>query len=510
MRRSALGFLVFLVAAGALRAEEEPPRVVLRTPDPATEKRIVREYITNDGLGAGSNLRRNAVRKELVEIGFWAVPYLAAATRAKGRNSRVRMNAILTLALIGDRRCLPQLRRVAEEDDDAYVRQTATLGLGLFRDTDSLPLLRKLLNDPDRRRAYQPAAALALAKLRHPEAASTLEALAPELARGKRLAAAILLGAAIASPNARRSCLRHLGHKEKLVRRAAATGLLIRPVRAAGAKELLDLEKRTDDPLVVHVLGAIERSDEIRARLLAIARSSKRKDDERVAALIQLAREPGRMETYPTLKRALNGERANTALAGALLFALARTDHEKSVDDLLRVVRSGTDLRRFYAVVALIDAVARLEPHPRKKGILDEIKRVSGDDPQMLALRLLAGDIGYRKGPAVGERVSEVLDGIVDPKKLRLHRAWEERRWDLVNRLLLFIFALDDLVQQYDSGKVGRTQESSVKPGQTASGGSGANATPEELDLLDFFAQRPYFGPDDLGGMKERTKAGDG
>ncbi|HEX5138116.1 MAG TPA: hypothetical protein VFY93_14165, partial [Planctomycetota bacterium] len=101
MRRLPALLLVLLAAPGVRADPAETPFLVLREPDPETEKEIKRDLITEKSLGGSV---RRQTRETLAKIGPWCVPYLATALRKE--NARIKLNAVLTLAMIRDPRGL--------------------------------------------------------------------------------------------------------------------------------------------------------------------------------------------------------------------------------------------------------------------------------------------------------------------------------------------------------------------------------------------------------------------
>jgi HEAT repeat protein len=501
-----------LAASPGLRAQEaETPFLVFREPDPETEKEITRELITPKALGDHTPQRRREVRERLAsEIGPWSVRFLGGALAGRKRHSsaRIRMNAAITLAMLSDPRGLDALRRAATGDEDPWVRRAAALAVGPFRSPADVATLRG--PKVDRR-----AAAPALAKLRHPDAVAILKAMAEYLPKDEHEGAAVLLAAAIATPDV--ALVPYLeGEKARLVQQAAATGLTLRPLPPRRAGELLAVFPRLAGParvMAIRALGAIrERPDDVRALLLDIARRDG-PAEERIAALLEL--DEGRAQDLDPLRKAYGKiEGRNEPIVAALLFAMARTGELAAADELLGVVRSGSDFLRFYAAASLLHAHG-----PRE--ILDERIRVAVtgmkgskglEELAVLAQRLAA------TAPAARQAAFADLRKVEDPRNLRLFSfTREERNWREANRLLAQIFQLDEVLVQFDSARPGRKPESALGG---AGGGEGAgegrsapSGTNEEQDLFDLllppvvpapgdrpYPERPpYFGPGDLG-----------
>ena len=93
----------------------------------------------------------------------------------------------------------------------------------------------------------------------------------------------------------------------------------------------------------------------------------------------------------------------------------------------------------------------------------------------------------------------EGLAAVGDPRNLHLFdRTREERAWALLNSMLPYILELDDVavdLEKHDSSTPPRAEPGSNKKDE---GGS-----EEELDLIDFLREKPYFVPADLGDPEE-------
>lgn len=520
MRRCA--FLLALLAGSAgLSAEEEAltPFLVFREPDPATKKRIQRDLITEKQLAGRVPDVRRATREELAAIGPWCVPFLADALygRARQSSARIRLNAVIALALIRDPRGLDALRGAAAKDDDISVRRAATLVIPLFGcrgeprgRPDDFATLDGILKTP---RGEWRCTAPAIAKLRHRDGPAFLNAAAEKLPRDEHDAAAILLAAAIAGPDA--PLVAHLEDKADLVQEACAAGLAVRPLPPARVGELLAALKRTKlsgtaRVLAIRALGAITpRPPEAQAALLDLA-AGDGPAAERIAAVLELA---GRADELDALRKAYRRVAGrNDPIVAALLFALARTRQKEAFDELLGVVQNESDQLRFYAAASLL-YVCAFEPE------IDDPDRILAPvaglkAPQMGALAGLATRL--RRGKDL-DAVRKDIRGLEDPRDLRLFSCTrEERNWLEVNRLLARIFELREVLNQFDSTRPGRVPESALGGGtggdETHKAASGSD---EEQDLFDLLLppklaapegqppypeRKAYFGPGDLGG----------
>lgn len=502
MRR--LAFLGILLAAspGALGDEAETPFLIFREADAPTKKRIERDLVTEKQLGGIVADTRRQAREELARIGPWAVPFLSTALgKASGR---IRLNAAITLMLIRDPRGLPALRAAAKEDNDIFVRRAATLALGTFEHPEDFEKLRETRDGP---RGEWRAVAPALARLRHRDSRAILKAAAgPKSLRAMdaRDAAAVVLASAIAGPDAPPTDL--LEHEEKLVQEAAAIGLALRPLPPDRAGEIIrKLERskteKTARVLAIRALAAIQpRPPEVEAKLLDIAC---RDGDaaERIAALVELE---GGAAQYDALAKAYGKvEERNDPIAAALLFALARTGHEKAILTLRDVVRRGSPFLQSYAGASLLYANG---PALLEEPIREEVAALGGE-LQRIA-QMMAGS-------KHGEAPFAELRAIKDQRNLGLFLFRKDRNWLEVNRLLARILEIDPVLVHFE-GETGRTPESPFGGG----GGGGADArklpsgSAEEQDLFDLLlpsevdppsglaypARAPYFGPGDLGG----------
>ena len=491
-----------LLCTPGLARDGRPPLLIFREPDRRTAREIDHELVDPKGIGSSTRAKRTEARARLIEIGAWTVPFLSRAV-AEGDGVRIPMNAIMVLARIGDPQCLPKLRLAAERNRDPYIRQTACLSIGLFRDAHDSALLQRLLLDEDHKRRQQRAAALALAKLRTAEGGIVLLATVHDLPRETHEAAAVVLAAAIATPQFDATAL--LDHEERLVRRAALTALLIRPLHADEIGKLVARMRRPEDKrlrdLQYDALSAVKARDEsIRKRLLDCATKTREKSGARIAALLGLAAEWNVTSSYPPLKSLFRGlQGRNDPVFGALQLALLSTGEPKAVDDLLRLLQ-GSDRNEGCAVGILLDfLVQRDVDDATRDRILDRVERRRGRTKDALLLRLM--DLARTlRDPALSptearEKVRTGLREIVDPYGLHLwDRTPEERRWARINDLLGQIFELDDLPDYGDPLSRAKTPVA----GHGGGGQQGKSGKPEEQDLLDFLREKAYFGPEDL------------
>jgi HEAT repeat protein len=522
VRRCAFLLAVLVGSTGSAK-EPDPPFLILPTPDPATEKEIRNELVNQKALGDHVALERVRARERLAYLGPWTVPYLVEAV-LKEKNNRVRMNAVLTLALIRDPRGLDALLAAAAGDSDRWVRRAAILALGTFRSEGTADALRRLLDDT-KPGAPRSAAALALAKIRAPAAAEALPAKAENLPADEHEAAALLLAAAIARPV--EGILERLASSKesrRLVHEAAATALTIRPLPAERAKELLAQLDRTrfdgtTRVMIIRALGAIQpRPDEVRAKLIDLARRDNPAAEERIAALLEFE---GRAEEYDALKKAYSRiEGRNDPLVAVLLFAMARTREPAAFAEVEKVVRSGPDQMAYYAGASLLHVATFSAPplDAMTRGRLTKPVRDRRSDWERLAA--VADNV------AVGRATISDFRKLDDPRSLHLFDLTPgERPWREVNRLFARIFELDKVLDAFDTARPYRVPESPFGGGGGGGGGETERKAPggttEEQDLFDILLppappappeehpdyfgkdgppeRPPYFGPEDLG-----------
>jgi len=496
--------------------DDATPLIFFRKPDRATDRLIRDDLISGNGIGAGTRDKRAAARCKLIVIDAWAVPYLAEALhgRRKQGDAMVRMNAAATLARILDPRALPQLRGACtKKEKDRWVRRFAVLSLGLYRRAEDIDVLADVLKDRDKK-DRDPAAALALGKIPYSTATNALLSRLVKPPRDKHLTGALLIAATIRSPETPAGELRFLQHKERLVQRVAAACLLIRPatpqqtealikiVGERGYREVLELQ--------FHALSLVPaRTPEIREALLDCAVKTKFKTGARVAALIGLADEWNVTANFARLHgRYRSAKGRNDAVVAALLHAMVRTGNPKAIEICRKVIKTGSPALRFYASAALFHRIALAgdEPPPGADRIAGEIvqQRARSEKPELLSLIDLVSR--WRSPPeGVTDRRKLARDGfkaIGDPKNLHLFdRNRQERAWALLNRMIPYVLELDELLMDFSTHDTSTapTPEPGVGKSKSESGSE------EELDLLDFLKEQPYFVPSDLGASSTRT-----
>ncbi|MGQ0613699.1 MAG: hypothetical protein ACT4PV_08185 [Planctomycetaceae bacterium] len=500
MRRAALLLLwaPCLAPAGEDVEARPPPLIFFRDPDPETARRI-QSLVSSKELGSGTRDIRTKARGALADIGEWTIPALSESLFGKKRDkaNRVRMNSCLSMARVLDRgrvdpRLLAALRGAAREDEDFWIRRAALLVLAGFeriepRSSD-FALLEEALQNPDSARKDQEAAALAMAKLGAPGAAQALLTALDRPGLPERQVAACLLGVILVAPQAAESrCSAHLKHDSKLVRLVAATGLGLRPVpaeRLADVQARLRVERdRFVRARLVHAIAAVPAEGErIRELLLTTAGDLDEKGEVRVAAFVTLADTFGPEEGYPRLRGLLKTQ--NDPVYGANLFALARTGADAAIDDLLRAAKAGSIPQQTYAAGCLAHLVA-FAPVKREREIFSQLTAVQSRAQNDQFKRFLEAilDLNSPKGREL--RARDLFQKFPDPDGIGLWTHTRETRGlRFVNDLLPAIFDLDDIVAR-------QGMEGGVMPERRT-------ASPDEVDLLDFFQEAPYFGPEDV------------
>jgi HEAT repeat protein len=505
--------LTLLLCLGVPAAGEdaEPPLIFFLEPDDQSAQAILHNV---KHLNDGTRDQRRHRRATLVDYGLWAVPFLTESIHGRKANGdlRIRMGASMCLGAIRDSRGLDALRAAAKEDQNRWVRQTALLVIGQFEQSADTLLLLSALQDKDLNHKHQPAAGLALARLRSDKAAAELLSFAQKKRLNKHILAACILGVAVSTPaieDVWTLCSTHLAHDDKLVRRVAAASLMLRPDAILDPDALLKTIKKTRDKNVraslYLALAAVPRTDEIRGALLdAVA---KEKGKVRIWAAIGLAKEWGERETYDRLKRLHRN--LKDPEAAAVYFAMVRTGAPRAVDELLRIGKDDLD-RAFYASGALghlIYVQSVNEPHRRTEEIQKRfielrasgLRGAKGDHLKALLDKLI--DLRWdKKDRAVRrDKALAAFREIGDPFNLGLwHLSLEERAQDEANRLLLPILALDDIQDIGEaSPKVGGEGAPRIDTGGPDP--AVASSSPEEVDLIDYLSSG-YFQREDFRG----------
>ena len=524
---------LLLLAPGGLAEENDVPLVFFRQPDRQTRKEIL-HAVSSKGLGAGPRKVRRQSRARLVEIGPWAVPFLSEALMKRSTGAmRVRMNAAITLTWIRDRAAVPALNAGAEEDGNVFVRRTCCLALGKFRESEAV--VRILKSGQRDAVKTKMAAMLALGKSSDlPAARDRIAAATAAMPKDPHHAAAILITTTLLLEDDPKIVDQFLGHKDKLLRRAAVTCRLIRPLRPTRVELLekrLTVERDSQiRALLYHALSAVGGAEKLNERLLSAATKTKEKKPARIAAAIELAGRYNAPANHVALLGALGRIKSrNDPLAGPLIFALAQTRAPKAIAKLRKILRTpGSGTRSFYAAGSLLYLACHgMAKELEARTIIDEIAGTNIKEPWLRRLvrivRSLQGEppaVLWEKALAGGKKHESLKD---------LSAAWlwtvseEDRAWAKLNLLLPYIFKLDDIMDTRDMSEhaptdppkgqgatddagggddgthddgAGGDDEGGIK---VAPGKGAASGKAEEQDLIDFLKD-PYFVREDLRG----------
>ena len=526
---------LLLLAPGGLAEEDDVPLVFFRQPDRQTKKEIV-HAVSSKGLGSGTRAVRRQSRARLVEIGPWAVPFLSEAlTKRTTGASRVRMNAAITLAWIRDRAAVPALNAGAEGDGNVFVRRTCCLALGKFRESEAVV---RILKSRQREAARtKTAAMLALGKSSDRDlhvAREEIAAAAEAMPKDPSYAAAILIATTLLLEDDPRIVDRFLGHKDKLLRRAAVTCRLVRPVRPTQVgllEKRLTVERDSQiRALLYHALSAVGGAEKLNERLLNAATKTREKKPARIAAAIELAGRYNAPANHVALLGALGRIKSrNDPLAGPLIFALAQTRAPKAIAKLRKILRTpGSGTRSFYAAGSLLYLACHgMAKELEARTIIDEIAATNIKEPW---LQRLVGIVRSLEGEPPAVLWEKALAGDKKRESLKeISAAWlwtvseEDRAWTKLNLLLPYIFELDDIVDTRDMSEhaptdppkgqgatddagggddgthddgAGGDDEGGIK---VAKGKGAASGKADEQDLIDFLKD-PYFVREDLRG----------
>jgi hypothetical protein len=346
-----------------------------------------------------------------------------------------------------------------------------------------------------------------------------------------RYAAALLVATALLEDDPR-IIDEFLGHKEKLLRRAAVTCRLIRPLKPTQAhllvKRLAVERDREIRALLYHALGAVEGDEELQKKLLEAATQTREKKPARIAAAIELARRYNVRANYKPLLKALNRINSrNDPVVGALIFALAQSGAPEAREKLKKIMSAPeAGLRSFYAAGSLFYVACHAPMEETKaKTLMGEISEARSKEPWLRALVEIVKRVRWET-PADAWKIALAGDKEKNWKRLedlgRPARIWavshEDRAWTKLNLLLPYIFELDDIVDTRDMSEhapaeppkgQGSTDDSGATDDGAGAGDEGgtqpavgkgpASGTADEQDLIDFLKD-PYFVREDLRG----------
>ncbi len=232
--------------------DERGGNIFFHEPDRDTAKRI------DDLIGrfAEDSVRaRTASRRELEDIGYWAVQPLMSAL--ENEEPPIRAAAALTLSAILDPRTVDQLRASVErETSHPFVAGFAALGLARYRDAAAVAPLRAALRSSKSIHTLRAAAPLTLARIGTPEAQTLLmERLRsrvgnPHVKRARVLALGFFPAVALEanSPEPSAALRSGLRGKKRELRHAAVVAYLVATLRRTDTRDvlmgLLDREKQ--------------------------------------------------------------------------------------------------------------------------------------------------------------------------------------------------------------------------------------------------------------------------
>lgn len=507
--RSLLAVSLLIVVAFA--GDSVSPPIVFTKPDLAT-KRDIDDLVGNNGIGSGTREARTEARRKLYVIGRWTVPPLRKLAVKTNIGTRVPMNAIMTLARIGDPECLPDLRGLAgSRKATPWIRQVACLSLGLFDDErdETIRVLVKNVTEAKGKKdpLYLRASALALARFDTRLSADTLLSLSRDksaLPQAPNFAAACILGAAIRSAKAEPE--RFIEDPRKIVRRAAAVGLILRPLAERDITVIhtvLNSKSFRDDEVRRLLWLAVAATPGRRADLLERVRRPSGDPKERVAAAIGLSYARNIKEDYTVLKSLLRSQ--NDPFQAALLHALLQTGDKEAVDVVLRIYRRSSKKLKFYAAGSLIYHVTLSNPdklHPRAHEVLEKLSELAHSSDRLLAQ---LDTHGLRNSDLKQQAINfrKLFARVRDPYQLHLWDWTKDKRaWAEANRLLYRIFELDDIPDFANLDDPTRVGEGQFNPGSAGpnSGKRPLTGSPDEQDMLDFLAEERYFAEELLGG----------
>lgn len=513
--------------------------VFFRDPDRDTARRI-EDLISQFSTDSVESRRRS--RQALQAFGFWSVDPLITAARE--RESPVRCSAVLTLDAIQDRRAVGALRDLVQTSDGgSYCAAFAALALGRFRDGPAERAFREALRNPaPNQELLRPAAPLALAKLRTPEALALLRDQMKDTGASEAAVSARLLAigffpdAALTLTGDAPSPLLEAGlsSRRKSERQAALLGFLVAISRTSRGKEYL--AKRADDPaehpgvVAVALLGLVAFEDQdVTDRLVRVASSPAAPDSLREYACDLLVARAG-PAAVPALRHILQTPQTPRLRASALLV-LGGIDSDDAREAIVNRIRDPAPLVRAAAVVA----VARSGSQALRDAALPRIDarlREGDSDSRVrevftLARAVLTGERADVVWPAVSN------DGIFS----RVRLTQRQRLLEALNRRAELCLDLGKITNfQTEAQIVPEGPQSALERSESVggAGGDGAGSSPpaptsptvltppvgqmgstrtsdwQELrDLHDELSRRPYFTLDDLP-VPAAARTGDG
>ncbi|MEE8106162.1 MAG: HEAT repeat domain-containing protein [Planctomycetota bacterium] len=496
-------------------AATDEPLIIFSTPDKESS-RTISELVKK--LKAGTRSERRERRAGLLSYGPWATTRLAdalAGRRADGSNV-ARMGAAICITEIGDKSGLSALR-LALDDEDRWVRKTATLALGRFALPEDGQRLESIAKEDS-----APAAYFALAKL--PDVAAPMDRLqrtAPKRGAKHDARAAHLLANAVVSPIGKEvwePCVAALKDDEKLIRRVAAVGLLLRPDAILKTEVILDAAEKHDDDVVRATLqltlGRLPRTDKIANALLATAVSSRVKKSVRARAALALAGGWFPKGAYKKLNQEFGRIKGNDPRVISILHAMACAGEDEgkakntnaAIDRLLSLKRSNSWTRKGVACALAhtiyVRPAGRHKREPEIQDALIELRSKNKDERFVRFLKSLLKARNEYDNPV--RRRELALEAFREHGYSQL-LPLEEQALRAANLAMRVVLKLDDLSDfETAGGSVSHgEQETVTKDGSTEDtgqfGGKGGGGSEEEADLIDFL-RGGYFVPGDVRG----------
>lgn len=430
-------------ATAADEFDERRDNVFFREPDNATARRIETLIGT---MSAGSPTDRAAHRRELTQIGYWAVNPLRKALREM--DAPVQCASILTLENIGDPRAIDTLHEaVVQRDAHPYVAGFATLALGRFRHARSVKALRDSLDSPKSMELLRAAVPLAAARVRTPEAAELVaEVLNSRKSqrRGVRAARLLALGffpslaLAEGGPSPSVELAAALSDPKYDVREAAVLAYLVashgRDDTKSRLMTMVDPDARYNVQQAILTGLSAHAGPDVTEILAETAAGDGPQAVRETAAELLIGR--GDLAALPSLRRLLR-KRTTGRLRGATVLALASIDDALARRLVLSELGASEDLVRAAVGVAATlfpegedraRALAQIDSRLKGPGEPDKVVRAN----LKLARGVLAGERTTVRWQSIQESdLFDALDLSYDDRLLRLVNLRVEASLDL-------------------------------------------------------------------------------
>jgi HEAT repeat protein len=521
------------LAAAGLVALPAPPRALADTPEgdgpvvftrpDRDTARDINDYI--DRFGDPSPNNREVARDRLYDIGTWAAEVLRTTLRE--RKSQFRTNSLLVLGRLGDRRSIPEMRRILGEDDE-WPPAVAALMLGRLKDSaePTFEAFRAAL-ESEKKDKKRVAVCLAMAKLHRRRG----EDCVPPLEK--------VLDADAANPSVHHAALLALGFFRTRIAEPLPDGSGFRPsarVRAALADRdggmklsaILALGISYNNSFHQHFVDAFRDGDrQVRlAALLCLGRSRDAETTQTLVKVLENSESSGteqRMAAYLLGRRSasLKGDaRTLDSLisivkaprspdtAAACLVALGGVDDPRVVELLVPRLGAPSATIQAAAAVAAVRLVRTEDLVTARDGILRRLKVPVSDDGAKADMKAAVEEIGRilkdredaAKGLPVKERPPLVWqEADSDDLFVVLERDERQRLFDLVNLRVIQVLGIDGLFPYRPVYDPNEPAEGLGGPGTT-----GASLRPrrehsvffDQYDVRVELARRPYFLPE--------------